>query len=154
MHVRNVFIQGNKVTQEKVLRRELTIYPGDVYDERQIRRSENRLRNLGYFKRVQYRADPTPALDESDIVFQVEEQRTGSFMVGGGFSSVDKLVGFVEITERNFNIGTWPPKGAGQKLKLRGQFGSTTSQSELSFVEPWLFGRKFQSRQVGRNAFL
>lgn len=142
--VRNVFISGNTITKEVVIRRELAIFPGDVFDEPSIRKSESALRNLGYFSHVTSRPQPTPKLDELDLIFNVEEQRTGKFMIGGGFSSIDDLVGFIEITEGNFDIGSWPPKGAGQKLKLRAQFGSKMNSSELSFVEPWFLGRRLR----------
>ena len=142
MYVRNVYIRGNIQTQEKVIRRELSILPGDVLAERSVLTSENRLRNLGYFSRVTDHTEPSPKPEEADLVFDVEEQRTGSFMLGGGFSSVDNLVGYFEISEGNFDISSWPPKGAGQKLRLRGQFGSTTSQGNLSFSEPWFLDRR------------
>ncbi|MEI6217849.1 MAG: outer membrane protein assembly factor BamA, partial [bacterium] len=142
MYVRNVYIRGNIQTQEKVIRRELSILPGDVLAERSVLTSENRLRNLGYFSRVTDHTEPAQKPEEADLVFDVEEQRTGSFMLGGGFSSVDNLVGYFEISEGNFDISSWPPKGAGQKLRLRGQFGSTTSQGNLSFSEPWFLDRR------------
>ncbi len=141
-HVRNIFIRGNRVTKEKVIRRELAIYPGEELDERSLRKSERRLRNLGYFANVTTHTEETPKLDEYDLAFEVEEQRTGTFMIGGGFSSIENLVGFIEVTEGNFDIGSWPPKGAGQKLKLRGQFGGQTTVYELSFVEPWFRDKK------------
>ncbi len=144
VRARNVFISGNTVTKEIVIRRELAIYPGDVFDEPSIRKSESSLRNLGYFSHVSSHSQPTPKLDELDLIFNVEEQRTGKFMIGGGFSSIDDLIGFIEITEGNLDIGSWPPKGAGQKLKLRAQFGTKMNSSELSFVEPWFLGRRLR----------
>ncbi|MEI6807314.1 MAG: outer membrane protein assembly factor BamA [bacterium] len=142
MHVRNIFIRGNAQTKEKVIRRELVIQPGDILAERNLVYSENRLRNLGYFSRVVSHPEVTPALNEADLIFEVEEQRTGAFMVGGGFSSVDNIVGYFEISEGNFDVGAWPPKGAGQKLRLHGQVGSRTTQADISFTEPWFLDRR------------
>ncbi len=142
VYVRNVFIRGNTVTKDEVIRRELAIYPGEVFDERRVRSSENRLRNLGYFARVASAPEATEKLDENDLTFEVEERPTGSFMLGGGFSSVDKVMGYVEVSEGNFDMKSWPPKGGGQRVMFRGQFGSKSSLAEISFVEPWLMGRK------------
>lgn len=66
----------------------------------------------------------------------------GSFLVGAGFSSVDELVGFAEMSHGNFDISRWPPIGDGQKMKIRLQAGSTRNDLEISFVEPWFLDRK------------
>ena len=142
VYVRNIFIRGNTVTKDEVIRRELAIYPGEVFDERRVNTSEMRLRNLGYFSRVSSVPESTPAPDKNDLLFEVEERPTGSFMLGGGFSSIDKVMGFVEITEGNFDFRSWPPKGGGQRVMFRGQFGTRSSLAEVSFVEPWLLGQK------------
>jgi len=142
VHVRNVFVRGNSVTREKVIRRELSVYPGDVFNERQVTRSENRLRNLGYFSRVSTHPESTAKPEEDDLIFDVEEQRTGSFMLGGGFSSIESFIGYFEISEGNFDIANWPPKGGGEKLRLRGQFGTRTTLGEISLVEPWFLDRR------------
>lgn len=142
VHVRNVFIRGNEQTKEKVIRRELEIFPGDILAERNVVISENRLRNLGYFSRVANHPEPAGRPDEADLVFDVEEQRTGAFMVGGGFSSVDNLVGYFDISEGNFDIGSWPPKGGGQKIKVHGQLGSKSTQGNITFIEPWFMDRR------------
>lgn len=140
--VRNVLIRGNSVTKDKVIRRELLIYPGEQYDGVRVRTSENRLRNLGYFSNVNYEHEPVGSTNKADLVFNVEEQRTGQFMTGVGFSSIDKLIGFAEISQGNFDISGKPFVGAGQKIKLRAEFGSTREAYTLSFVEPWFLDRK------------
>ena len=64
-------------------------------------------------------------------------------MMGAGFSSVDQVVGFIELSQGNFDLQGWPNfTGAGQKLKLRAQLGSRRTEYELSFVEPWFLNRK------------
>src|SRR5262249_22983748 len=75
-----------------------------------------------------------------DLVVQVKEAKTGSFSFGGGYSTVDKLVGFIELEQKNFDISNWPSfTGGGQDLRIRGEIGSTRQNVELSFTEPWLF---------------
>lgn len=141
-YIRNVLIRGNSSTKDKVIRRELQVYPAQRYDGVKVRQSENKLRNLNYFENVSATAEPTAAPDRSDLVFTVEEKPTGQFMAGAGFSSIDKLVGFVEISQGNFDLGSWPPVGGGQKAKLRAEAGSTREDYTLSFVEPWFLDRQ------------
>lgn len=141
--IRNISIEGNTRSKDKVIRRELAVYPGDVFNEPRIRLSEQRLRNLGYFDYVASAARPTPTPDEFDVAFEVQEQRTGQFMVGAGFSSIDNVIGFVELQQGNFDLFGWPfLTGAGQKLKARLQFGTQRRDWEVSFVEPWLFDQR------------
>lgn len=146
--IRDVLIRGNAITKDKVLRRELTIYPGDDYNEAKTRNSERRLKNLGYFAFANAVPQETGEMtadgkaEKYDIAFEVEEQKTGNLLVGAGFSSIDNLIGFVELSQGNFDLFNWPPVGGGQKLKLRGTGGAKRSDLELSFVEPWFLDRK------------
>ena len=141
--VRNIIIRGNTRTRDKVIRRELLVEPGDVYDAVRVRRSERIVQNLGFFSTVRSHTKPTALDDQRDLQFEVEEKRTGNVMLGAGFSSVDNLIGFLELTQGNFDLTGWPYfTGGGQKLKLRAQFGSTRSDYQLSFTEPWFLDRK------------
>ena len=140
--IRDIQIRGNTRTKDKVIRRELSVYPGDAFDEVSIRRSERRLWNLGYFSYVGSTRERTFDPTEYDLTLEVEEKRTGQFMIGAGFSSVDKLIGFIELTQGNFDLFNWPPVGGGQKLKLRLQLGTERTDIELSYVQPWLFNRR------------
>lgn len=163
--IRNVLTRGNSVTQDKVIRRELLVYPGEQYDGVRARTSENRLRNLGLFSSANCVHEPVDprqsggsATNQADLVFEVEEQRTGQFMTGVGFSSIDKLIGFAEVSQGNFDIRGKPFMGAGEKIKLRAEFGSTREAYSLSFVEPWFLDRKlslsvdlYSSRQNDRD---
>jgi len=143
VHVRNILIRGNTRTREKVIRRELLVYPGDRYDGVKARTSERRISNLGFFSNVRRYTVDTPLADRKDLVFEVEEQRTGQFMVGAGFSSIEQIMGFVELSQGNFDLKGWPHfTGGGQKLRLRAQFGTRRRAYELSFVEPWFLDRK------------
>jgi len=143
VNLRNVVIRGNARTRDKVIRREILVYPGEIYNEVKIGTSERRLMNLGYFDQVRSYPESTRLPDTRDLVFEVEEKRTGQFMVGAGFSSIDKMMGFMEISQGNFDIKGWPYfTGGGQKLKLRAQVGSRREDYELSFVEPWFLDRK------------
>jgi outer membrane protein insertion porin family len=141
-YIRNVLIRGNSTTRDKVIRRELLIYPGEKFDGVRIRKSEARLRNLNYFDSVTSHDEGGSVSNESDVVFEVKEGRTAQIMAGVGFSSVDKLSGFVEVSQANFDIRGWPFIGGGEKIRLRTEFGSTHESYLLSFVEPWFLDRK------------
>jgi outer membrane protein insertion porin family len=141
--IRNILIRGNSRTKDKVIRRELQVYPGDVFNEVKIRNSQEILMNLGYFSDV--RAEPLPTRDAAvdDLVFDVEEKQTGMFNAGVGFSSIDKFEGFIGISQANFDLMGWPNfTGGGQKLKLSATMGQVSQDYRLSFEEPWFMDQK------------
>ncbi len=139
-YVDRIRIQGNIKTKDKVIRRELRIFPGEKFDGEKLRRSKDRLRNLGYFEEVSYDIEPGSAENKKDLVVDVKEAKTGAFSFGGGYSSVEQVVGFVEVEQKNFDIFNFPTfTGAGQDLKLHGELGTIRQDAYLSFTEPWLF---------------
>ena len=144
-YVEKIDIRGNLKTKDKVIRRELSISPGDVFDMVRVKLSQNRLENLQYFDNVDLRPEPTepPIAGREDLVVNVEEKNTGNFTVGGGYSSVEQLVGFVDIQQINFDLFN-PPyfTGAGQQFNLRLQIGNLDQEYDLNFVEPWFLNRK------------
>ncbi len=139
-YINKIKIQGNAHTRDIVVRRELKMYPGDQFDGKKLRTSKQRLKDLGYFEDVGYDIEDTAQEDYKDLIVQVKEAKTGSFSFGGGYSTVDKLVGFVEVEQKNFDISNWSSfTGGGQDLRLRAQIGSYQRNFLLSFTEPWLF---------------
>ena len=150
-YVGKIKIQGNARTRDIVIRRELRVNPGERFDGEKLKRSKERLNNLGYFEDVGFDIEDTDQSDRKDLVVQVKEAKTGSFSFGGGFSTVDKVIGFVEIEQKNFDFANWPAfTGGGQNLKLRAETGSTRNNLLLSFTEPWLFDYPVS---VGFDAF-
>lgn len=142
-YVERIDIRGNTRTKDKVLRRELAVAPGDIYDTVRVDRSVERLKNLGYFSKVESRPEPTTVPNRKNLVLSVEEQRTGNVTFGAGFSTIDSLMGFVEITQGNFDLFNWPSfTGGGQKMRLRAQFGLLRQDYTLSFTEPWFLDRQ------------
>ena len=139
-YVEQVKIQGNTRTRDIVVRREIRLYPGDQFDGAKLRRSKERLKNLGYFEDVSYDIEDTDSPDRKNLVVQVKEAKTGSLSFGGGYSTIDKVVGFVEVEQKNFDFANWPTfTGGGQDLSLRAETGSLRNNTRLSFTEPWLF---------------
>ena len=147
--INEVEIRGNDYTQDKVIRREIALGPGDRMLADRAERSRKRLENLDYFSRVRYYLEPTgKGLDANgaelrNLVYEVEEKNTGSFMVGVGASSVDSVYVSAEINQNNFDIFA-PSKmfrGAGQKGRAYVAWGPRYQSMELGFTEPHLFGR-------------
>ena len=143
--VEKIDIRGNEKTKDKVIRRELAIAPGEVFDMVRVKISQQRLEGLDYFEKVDLRPEATdpPISGRKDLIVNVEEKNTGNFMLGAGFSSVDALVGYVEVSQGNADL-FHPPTftGAGQKLRLFVQIGTKRQDYELSFIEPWFLNRK------------
>ncbi len=139
-YVRKINIKGNTKTKDVVIRREIRMYPGDRYDGEKLRRSKERLYNLGFFEDITFDIEDTDAETRKDMLVEVKESKTGEFSFGGGFSSIDKLIGFVEVDQRNFDLLNFPTfTGDGQDLKLRAEFGSVRKNYLLSWTEPWIF---------------
>ncbi|MCX5681826.1 MAG: outer membrane protein assembly factor BamA [Candidatus Omnitrophica bacterium] len=139
-YVNKVKVEGNNRTRDIVIRREVRLNPGDAFDGTKLRRTKERLKNLGYFEEVNYDIQDTKIPTKKDLVVQVKESKTGSFSFGGGYSTVDQLVGFIEVEQKNFDFRNWPTfTGGGQDLKVRGEIGSIRTNALLSFTEPWFF---------------
>jgi outer membrane protein insertion porin family len=144
-YIEKIDIRGNTRTKDIVIRRELAVSPGEVFDMVAVNRSKNRLQGMGFFEKVDTRPEATDVPNRKDLVVGVEEADTGHLMVGAGFSSVDALVGYAEISQGNFDL-FHPPTftGGGQKIRLRVSMGTESQDYEISFVEPWFLGRKLQ----------
>jgi outer membrane protein insertion porin family len=141
-NINEIDIRGNEKTRDEVMRRELAVYPGELFNQQKVETSESRLKNLNYFETVSSSYTPTSVTNLYDLAFKVKEKAMGSFLIGAGFSSVDSLVGFAELSHGNFDIKRWPPVGDGQKMKIRVQAGTERNDLEVSFVEPWFRDRK------------
>lgn len=138
--VQDVNIKGNRVTKDKVLRRELVVQPGDPVDKNRIEASKSRLMGMGYFKDVKAVTVNDEESGKKDVNFTVEEKSNFEFKIGGGYSDTDSLVGMLSLTNNNFDI-TDPDhyfQGGGQRLRAQAMFGLTRSDFSIDFTEPWL----------------
>jgi len=146
-YVERIDIHGNIKTKDKVIRRELAISPGEVFDMVRVKISKQRLEGLQYFDRVEMQPEPNdpPIAGRENLVVNVNEQNTGKVTLGAGYSSVDSLVGFAEIDQANFDL-FHPPTftGGGQRARLFVQLGSQRQDYELLFSEPWFLNRKLR----------
>jgi outer membrane protein insertion porin family len=141
--VNRVNIEGNTRTKDKVIRREVLVAPGDVFNTVRVDTTKKRLENLGYFAKVETYPEDTDIPGRKDLTILVQEKRTGSLSFGGGFSTVDKLVGFAELTQGNFDLFNWPSfTGGGQKFRLRLQYGTERKDFILTIIEPYFLDRR------------
>lgn len=142
-YIEKISVRGNTKTKDKVIRRELAVAPGDIYNTVRVEASKERLKNLNYFSKVETTPEPTTVPNRRDLVVQVEEQRTGNMSFGAGFSSIDNLIGFIEVTQGNFDLFNWPSfTGGGQKLRVRAQVGFKRQDYLVSFTEPWFMDKR------------
>ncbi len=149
--VNRVNIEGNTRTKDKVIRREVLVAPGDVFNTVRVDTTKKRLENLGYFAKVETYPEDTDIPGRKDLTVLLQEKRTGSLSFGGGFSTVDKLVGFAELTQGNFDMFNWPSfTGAGQKFRLRLQYGTERKDFVLAITEPYFLDRRLS---LGGQAF-
>ncbi len=125
---------GNTKTLDKVVRREFRLNEGERYNSVLLKRTKERIDNLNFFETVDLNQKPKPEEKLVNVDLKVKDKPTGALSVGGGYSSVDKVIGTVEITQRNLF-------GRGQFVRLKGDFGSRSTTYELSFREPWLFDK-------------
>jgi outer membrane protein insertion porin family len=141
--VERISIIGNTRTKDKVIRREVLIKPGDVFDTVRVETTKKRLDNLGYFTKVETYPEETGVEGRKDLVVQVEEKRTGSLNFGAGYSTVDQLIGFVELTQGNFDITSWPGlTGAGEKFRAKAQIGSQRQDYVVAVTEPYFLDQR------------
>jgi outer membrane protein insertion porin family len=142
-YLNRVNIEGNTRTKDKVIRREVLIAPGDVFNTVRADTTKKRLENLGYFSKVETYPEDTDVPGRKDLTILVQEKRTGSLSFGGGFSTVDSLVGFAELTQGNFDLLNWPSfTGGGQKFRLRLQYGTQRKDFLLNLIEPYFLDRR------------
>ncbi|MCH2331857.1 MAG: outer membrane protein assembly factor BamA, partial [Roseibacillus sp.] len=142
--VGKVNIQGNTITKDKVIRREVPMRPGEYYSSVDEETTNSRLHNLRYFRQVQVTGSRSSQPGYRDGNILVNEAKTGQVSFGAGFSSVDSVVGYLLLEQTNFDIGN--PKnffrGGGQRFSMRLQLGNERRDLRLSLVEPWFLGRK------------
>jgi len=142
-YIEKIEIKGNTKTKDKVIRRELAVAPGEPFDMVRVKLSQKRLEGLNYFEKVDLRPDPTDVPNRKNLTVAVDEKNTGHFTIGAGFSSIDSILGFVEVTQGNFDLFK-PPRfeGGGQKMRIRATVGALRQDYIISFIEPWFLERK------------
>lgn len=143
VYIDRVRITGNTKTRDRIIRRNLAISGGDLFDSDKISSSKQNLQRLDYFKSVEIETIPGREPGEMDLQVQVQDKPTGSFSLGAGYSTVNKLFFTGKVQERNF-------LGRGYTLSFQGSFSSTQTQYQASFWNPRLYD---SSLGLGFDAF-
>lgn len=135
VYVESITINGNTLTQDKVIRREFRLAEGDAFNSLQVKRSTARINSLGYFQE-NFEVDQRPGTAPDRIVLEanIEERPTGQLQLSAGFSSIESFIFQGSIEQRNF-------RGRGQTLGTSLSYSRYSKSAELSFTEPYLFDR-------------
>ncbi|HZC16557.1 MAG TPA: outer membrane protein assembly factor BamA [Caulobacteraceae bacterium] len=134
VYVERIDVVGNTQTLDYVIRRELLLSEGDAYNRVLVDRSKNDVKALGFFKDVDITQTPGSAPDRTVLQVKVTEQPTGELSFSAGYSSVDKLVTDIGVSERNF-------RGRGEDVRAELSVGSIRQQLSLSFTQPRFLDR-------------
>ena len=148
-YIEKIDIHGNIRTLDRIIRREFRLSEGDAFNSIRVQRSEQRLRLLGFFRNVTVDQLPGSAADKVVLDVTVEEQATGEFSLGFGFSSFDGFIFDTSVSERNL-------LGKGQAVQLSLLLSARRNNIVLSFTQPYVFGRNMNAgftifRQVFEN---
>jgi outer membrane protein insertion porin family len=132
--VDKINIKGNMRTLDEVIRREMTLVEGDPFNATKIKKSEQNIRNLNFFEKVDVKTVPGATPDKTNVDIEVAEKSTGSLSLGAGFSTTDGPLADFRIVERNF-------LGKGQQLDFTTTLSGRRSEFDLSFTEPYFLKR-------------
>ena len=135
VYVEAINVNGNTLTVDKVLRREFRLAEGDAFNAFSVKRSEDRIKSLGFFQEkfeITQRQGSAP--DRIILEANVEEKSTGELQLSAGFSSLERFIVNASIRQRNF-------RGKGQELRASVNYSTYSKSVELGFTEPYLFDR-------------
>lgn len=134
-YVERVEINGNTLTQDKVIRREFRLFEGDAFNSLSVLRSAARIRSLGFFQEnFEIRQTEGSSKDRIILEANVEERPTGELQFSAGFSSVESIIGTASIRQRNF-------RGMGQTIGFSVNISNVNQSAQISFAEPYLWDR-------------
>ncbi|MCW2369701.1 outer membrane protein assembly factor BamA [Sphingobium sp. B11D3D] len=135
VYVERIDINGNTLTQDKVVRREFRLHEGDAFNTFQVRRSQDRINSLGFFQeRLEIDQKPGSAPDRIVLETNVEEKATGELQLSAGFSSLERFILSASVTQRNF-------RGMGQELRTSVNYSSYSKSVNVGFTEPYFLDK-------------
>lgn len=131
VNVRRITYKGNSRTSDEVIRREMRQFEGSWYSQAAIDRSKIRLQQLGYFESVDVETVPVPGTsDQVDVVYNLKETTSGSFVFGLGFSQLSGLTAQVQLSQSNF-------LGSGNQVSVQAQRNDYMQRYDFSFRNPY-----------------
>jgi outer membrane protein insertion porin family len=126
-------VVGNTKTRDKVVRRELVVAEGELYNAANMNKSRDRLKRTGFFKEVDFTTSRGSTEEKINVDIKVEEAPTGAVTFGVGYSTIESVVGSASISDRNLF-------GLGYAGSLRFSLGFKTQNFRLSFTDPYFLG--------------
>ena len=136
VHIDRVNISGNTKSRDKVVRRELRLDEGDLYNSTNLKRSKQNLMNTGFFEEANLTTVKGSAPDKLDLNVEVKEKATGTFSVGAGYSSLDGVVGQGSVQQSNF-------LGLGLKMSASVAIGARSKTYNLGLTDPYFLDSKW-----------
>jgi outer membrane protein insertion porin family len=136
VHIERIAISGNPKTRDKVIRRELRLMEGELYSATGIKRSKQNLMNLGFFEEATVATAKGSAADKLNVNVNVKEKPTGTFSIGGGYSSLDGIIGQGSVQQSNF-------LGLGLKANLSASIGGKSSTYSVGMTDPYFLDTKW-----------
>ena len=134
VYFERIEISGNIKTRDKVIRRELRVYEQGLFSATKLKESIKNLRRLEYFQDVNFATTPGSTPNRMNLKITVKERPTGTFGLGAGYSTQDRIVGMVQVSQNNLF-------GRGQQVKIQAVVGAISHRIRASFVEPYLFDK-------------
>jgi len=135
VYVERIDINGNTLTQDKVVRREFRLAEGDAFNGYSVKRSRDRIRSLGYFQdKLEIDQKPGSAPDKVVLEANVQEKSTGQLQVSAGYSSLEKFIVSLSIEQNNF-------RGKGQTVRASADWSAYSKSVSVGFTEPYLFDK-------------
>ncbi len=138
VHFERIEVRGNTKTRDRVIRRELEIQEGQLYNQSMLDKSRRRVTALGYFERVDFSTEQGSSPDKMTVYIDVTERPTGTFQVGAGFSSIENFIATAQVQQANLF-------GNGQSLSLQAQMSGIRQLINLRLVEPYFLESKFSA---------
>lgn len=136
VHIERIDISGNPKTRDKVVRRELRVTEGELFSATGMKRSKQNLMNTGFFEEANISTSKGSDNDKLNVGVNVKEKSTGSFSIGGGYSSLDGIVGQGSVAQTNF-------LGLGLKANLSGSIGGKSQTYSLGLTDPYFMDTKW-----------
>lgn len=133
VYVDGIYVDGNTYTKTFVIKREVLLRPGDVFSAGRVRRSVEKIYNLGFLDDVQVDVQQPRDPNLADLIFTVKEGKPGILSAGAGFSSVDRFVGTLSVQHTNLF-------GRAQRLNVSYEFGARRQNFDVSWTDPWFLG--------------
>ena len=138
VYVGRVDVNGNTNTVDKVIRREMLLAENDPYNATALHKSEQKLKDLGFFTEVKVTPVDGDQPDRANVKVDLKEKSTGEIMIGAGYSSTDGPLGDFSISQHNF-------MGQGQDARIGATVSGRTDQIDTSFTEPYFMDRNLSA---------